>query len=137
MKPRLGGAASPAAPRNDIKGVVLEYRRFKLETKNPVVIKLKNGDKYQRLLGGSPQTAGMRSGHVNLMPGQEIGEHSTDNREEAIIILKGKAQVLSEKSDPITVESESLVYIPANTKHNIKNIGQDVLRYVYVVCELK
>lgn len=107
-----------------------------MENKKAVVIKLKNGDKYQRLLAGAPQTAGMRSGHVNLMPGQDIGEHSTDNKEEAIIILKGKAQVLSDKSDPISVESESLIYIPANTKHNIKNIGQDVLRYVYVVCEI-
>ncbi|MFH1441457.1 MAG: cupin domain-containing protein [Candidatus Omnitrophota bacterium] len=108
-----------------------------MENKKAVVIKLESGNKYQRLLAGSPQTAGMRSGHVNLMQGEEIGEHSTDNKEEAIIILNGKAQVLSEKSDPITAESECLIYIPANTKHNIKNIGQGVLQYVYVVSELK
>jgi len=108
-----------------------------MENKKAVVIKLEKGNKYQRLLAGAPQTAGMRSGHVNLMPGQDIGEHSTDNKEEAIIILKGKAQILSEQSDPISAESESLIYIPANTKHNIKNIGQGTLQYVYVVCELK
>ncbi len=99
----------------------------------PVVIKFSKSLKYKRLLAGSPQTQGMRSGCVMLKKGESIGEHSTDSKEEAIIILQGNAKIFYSKNSWLRATKDSLVYIPANTLHNVKNIGGDLLRYVYVV----
>ena len=59
----------------------------------PLVIKLSGDEKYQRLLSGRPETAGFRSGLVNLKPKEEIGQHSTKEKEEVLVILNGKAEV--------------------------------------------
>ena len=62
------------------------------------VVELKSEDKYQRLLGGAPDTCGMKSGNVLLRPGEEVGEHSTEEKEEAILILSGEAEFFIENS---------------------------------------
>ncbi|MGB2601493.1 MAG: cupin domain-containing protein [Candidatus Omnitrophota bacterium] len=99
----------------------------------PKVIKLEGKEGYQRLLGGSPDTFGMKSGSVTLKAGESVGEHSTDEKEEAIVVLQGKAEISCDQKDPITAEKGTLVYIPPNTKHDVKNAGEDALRYIYVV----
>lgn len=103
----------------------------------PLVVKFSGEGKYQRLLAGSPQTKGLKSGFVNLRPGEEIGIHSTEDREEAIIILNGKAVVYYENDNQLEVEANSVVYMPPNTKHNVKNAGQDLLSYIFVVTPVK
>jgi len=45
---------------------------------------------YTRLLGGPPQSVSMRSGKVILQPGETVGLHSTNEKEEFIIILDGE-----------------------------------------------
>lgn len=104
-----------------------------MEDKKPLVIKLESSDKYLRLLGGQPQTTGMRSGLVSLKPGEEIGEHSTENREESLIILSGEAQIFCAGHPAFTASAASLVYIPPHTAHNVKNPGKGQLKYVYIV----
>jgi mannose-6-phosphate isomerase-like protein (cupin superfamily) len=97
------------------------------------VVKVKGEYGYQRLLGGEPDTNGMKSGHLRLKAGESVGEHSTGDREEAIVVLKGQAQVFCKGEDVGAVEAGSLIYFPHNTAHDIKNSGQEDLCYVYVV----
>ncbi|HTY45725.1 MAG TPA: cupin domain-containing protein [Patescibacteria group bacterium] len=99
-------------------------------------MKLEGTQKYQRLFAGIPQTCGMRSGYVRLTPGESVGAHNTDAREEAIVILSGKAEIHTGESDVFSAEAGSVIYMPPHTPHDIKNIGQETLRYVYVVSPL-
>jgi len=87
---------------------------------------------FQRLLSGCPQTCGMKSGYVLLGAGDSVGEHATDSKEEVIIILSGKAQVMYARGGLLTAGAKSIVYIPSQTRHDVKNIGRDVLEYVYI-----
>ncbi|MFQ5953203.1 MAG: cupin domain-containing protein [Candidatus Omnitrophota bacterium] len=99
----------------------------------PKVIKLKGDEKYQRLLGGMPETLGMKSGYMTLKPGKSVGEHSTDSKEEAIVILQGRGEIFCSGKPPIVAEEKTLVYIPPDTKHDVKNTGTDILKYIYIV----
>lgn len=103
----------------------------------PKLINLEPGPgKYIRLLGGKPETHGMRSGYVILSPGDEVGLHSTQDAEELILVLEGKGHVqLSET--PINIQKEQVIYIPPHTEHNVMNSGDVSLCYVYVVCPVR
>jgi len=105
--------------------------------KTPLVIKFTGKEKYQRLLSPEAQTNGLKSGLVNLKPGEEIGEHSTNEREEAIIILNGKAIIYYTDGNHFDAEADSIVYMPPNTRHNIKNVGEVILSYIFVVTPVK
>jgi mannose-6-phosphate isomerase-like protein (cupin superfamily) len=78
----------------------------------------------------------MRSGYTVLAPGASVGEHVTSSREEVIIILEGSAEVLHGEAGSIRAEAESVVYMPPETRHDVKNAGEGPLRYVYVVAML-
>ena len=104
-----------------------------MEARKIAVVPLQGQEKYTRLLSGEPQTRGMRSGLVQLNPGQEIGAHSTEHKEEALVLLSGKAEISCAESESLTIDAPSLVYIPVHTVHNVKNSGKEILRYVYVV----
>ena len=108
-----------------------------MENLKPSLVKLSGSEKYTRLLAGAPSTAGMKSGYVTLLPGESVGEHRTDAREEAVIVLEGKASVYRGKELLFTADQESLVYIPPETDHDIKNESDKKLRYVYVVTPIK
>jgi len=99
----------------------------------PVLVELKLGERFQRLLPGTPVTAGMKCGHVVLKPGESVGEHKTSAREEAIIILEGRAQVICEGKLQFSAAKDNLIYMPPETAHDIKNCSDTILRYVYVV----
>jgi quercetin dioxygenase-like cupin family protein len=89
--------------------------------------------RYLRLLAGVPETKGMKSGYVILQPGESVGSHSTEAKEEAVIILEGTLQVLA-GGEPVQIAGkDSLVYVPPQTEHDMKNIGAGAARYVYVV----
>ncbi|MFA5099990.1 MAG: cupin domain-containing protein [Candidatus Omnitrophota bacterium] len=88
---------------------------------------------YLRLLAGVPETKGMKSGYVVLQPGQSVGAHSTEAKEEAVIILEGTVQVIIEGKPELTAGKNELVYIPPRTPHDMKNIGAGAARYIYVV----
>lgn len=74
---------------------------------------------------------------MTLQPGESVGEHKTEGKEEAILILEGKADVYVESRLVFTAEQDSLVYIPPETNHDIKNNGATRLRYVYIVSPVK
>jgi mannose-6-phosphate isomerase-like protein (cupin superfamily) len=101
--------------------------------KKPFVVRLSEGDKHQPLLTGPPQTKGFQSGLVVLQPGEDVGKHSTKHYEEALIILEGKGEALSDGNEPLAIEAGCLIYIPPYTEHNIKNTGTTPLKYIYLV----
>jgi quercetin dioxygenase-like cupin family protein len=82
------------------------------------------------------QTAGVQSGLVTLMPGQNVGEHSTDAHEETIIILEGKGEVWAKGSDRQQVAYGQVFYVPPHTPHNVFNTGDAPLRYIFVVARV-
>ncbi len=100
----------------------LHYQRFLLSP-DPV---------YQPLLVGPPQTGGMRSGRVVLLPGKAMERHSTKDNEEILIFLKGTARVVL-GTETITMDEGQALYIPPQTEHEIHNDGPGESRYIYTV----
>ena len=99
----------------------------------PFVVKLQEGDEYQRLLEGPPQTIGFRSGRVVLQPGESVGVHNTEIYEEVVIVLDGKGEAISKDNPPLQIAAGCLLYVPPHTEHNIKNTGTSPLKYIYIV----
>lgn len=79
-----------------------------------------------------PHTQTLKSGKVKLLPGEEVGEHVTENKEEMIIVLKGAATIYAEDKK-IEVSERSCYFIKEDTKHNVKNHTEEILEYVFVV----
>lgn len=99
----------------------------------PLAVKLQANERYQRVLKNKSQTVSLRCGYVNLRPKEAVGEHSTDKKEEAIVVLSGKAEVSCQGQRPFIAKTNSVVYIPPDTRHNVKNIDTKTLRYLYMV----
>ena len=97
------------------------------------IIDLKDNTEYQDLLGGRPQTCGMRSGRVYLQPGETCGRHNTEQYEELLIFLSGQGLALIGKNGSCKVGKGKVSYIPPHTVHNIKNTGSEPLVYIYCV----
>jgi len=104
---------------------------------HPLMVPLKGLQEYRPLLQGIPQTAGMRSGFVNLKSGATVGWHTTGKNEESLVILhgQGEAQIDGQASQPFV--APAFVYIPPATRHNVANTGKEPLEYVYVVAPAK
>ena len=85
------------------------------------------------LLQGAPQTAGMRSGFVRLMPGKSVGWHSTKQNEESLVVLRGQGAVVIQGRPARNFVAPHFVYVPPDSRHNVVNTGQGVLEYVYIV----
>ena len=88
---------------------------------------------FQRILGGPPSTVKMKSGLVSLKTGESVGVHSTENKEELIIVLEGEGEMFFEDYDPVRLSRGNNAYCPPYTTHNILNNGDKILRYIYVV----
>jgi mannose-6-phosphate isomerase-like protein (cupin superfamily) len=100
----------------------------------PYTITLENtGQEFFRILGDEKQTAGMKSGLVTLNPQSSVGLHSTDHREEVLLILEGTGEAHIAGFEPLLISPDMAVYIPPHHQHDIKNTGTSRLRYIYVV----
>ncbi|MGP8057340.1 MAG: cupin domain-containing protein [Nitrososphaerales archaeon] len=82
-----------------------------------------------------PDSHQLHSGYVILEPGKEVGEHATEGGEELIVMVEGKAEVMSEGHTE-TVEAPCVVLVPAHTVHNVKNRSETLLKYAYIVVAL-
>ena len=100
-------------------------------------IKLTSKKKFLRLLGESLPGINLRSGLVVLKAGEAVGEHTTEHKEEAIIILEGKARFFYGRKKSFIVSKNSFIYVPPDTLHDVKNIGKRFLRYIYITSSLK
>ena len=102
-------------------------------TPTPQVIDWQGGESYRQILDGTPETHGMRSGRVELAQGEEIGEHSTRDHEETLVVLEGSGVVHVEGHEPMAIRGGQSVYIPPQSTHNVRNPESPLLRYIYVV----
>ncbi|MDD5476634.1 MAG: cupin domain-containing protein [Candidatus Omnitrophica bacterium] len=105
-------------------------------TKKVFCTRLKGERRFLRLLGDSTKTKGLRAGLVTLRPKELIGEHKTENKEEALIILKGSATVYFGKNKKLKASEGSFIFIPPETLHNVKNSGRKILQYIYVTSQV-
>ncbi len=106
-------------------------------SQKPKLIKLESAEKYQKLFDRDSGTSGMKSGHVILQSGENIGEHSTGEREEALVILKGKGEAVIGKGGIFDIEKDTVLYIPPQTGHDIKNTGLEILEYIFIVSNVR
>lgn len=102
----------------------------------PRHITLPLDDKKNFTILDKSQTIGMQSGLITLMPSENVGEHSTGGHEETIIILEGQGEVRIDGCDHEQVEYGHVTYVPPHTRHNVFNIGEVPLRYIYVVARI-
>ncbi len=86
---------------------------------------------------GSDNCNVMHSGFVVLKKGECIGEHSTHGNEELIIILEGEAEVEAEGVGRKPVKKGEVAYNPPHTKHNVFNMKDGLLKYIYVVAKVE
>ena len=92
--------------------------------------------KYKRLFSKKDGSAiSFRSGCVILMPGENVGKHSTEDAEELLIILEGKGKLLLSKTAGVDIKKNSAVYIPPRTLHDVKNTAKKALKYVFVTAQ--
>lgn len=89
---------------------------------------------YQRLLGKG-ESVSMRSGRIILEKGESVGEHSTDNYEEFVIVLVGEGFAENHLGEKIPIREGQVIYIPPYSKHNIHNVDSKMLMYIYVVAK--
>jgi len=85
-----------------------------------------------------PKSNGMRSGRIKLQTDESVGEHSTGEHEEVIIVLRGAASILEKDPFPFTtfkatIEAGKIYYVKKNTTHNVVNMTSEELEYIYVV----
>lgn len=114
-----------------------DYEAKMAPSREVLVISLTDNTEYQRLLGGKPQTRGMRSGRVYLQPGETCGQHSTEQHEEMLVFLSGRGLALIGENDSFQVGQGKVSYIPPHTIHNIKNTGTEPLIYIYCVAPVR
>src|SRR5258706_6629330 len=70
------------------------------------------------------------SAHENVLkPGAEVPAHLHDV-EEVIVCLEGKGQCTLGEGEPAQYEAGSVIIIPPNTPHILRNIGQTNLRQI-------
>jgi len=107
------------------------------DARAPRVIDWTTGDSYLPILGGAPDTCGMRSGRVELAQGEEIGQHSTGDHEETLVVLEGAGEVHVDGHEVMPIRAGQSVYIPPQSTHNVRNPAAPLLRYVYVVAPVR
>jgi quercetin dioxygenase-like cupin family protein len=95
------------------------------------------GQDYLRVLAGPPETSTMRSGLVTLAPNKSVGNHSTEDFEELVIVLEGQAEMKITGGEVLRLGRGFAAYCPPHTEHDVMNIGTDPLRYIYIVAEAK
>ena len=117
-----------------VQGCAMDRKNSIVSSREVLIIDLNKSPEYQQLLGGRPQTCGMRSGRVYLQPGESCGQHSTKAHEELLLFLSGRGVALiGPEQNPHEVGAGEVCYIPPYTIHNNKNTGAEPLVYVYCV----
>jgi mannose-6-phosphate isomerase len=79
-----------------------------------------------------PVSRSLKSGRVKLNPGEDIGEHITHEREELIVVLRGRA-TLEKEGEVVELQEGETHFIPEGKKHNVINNSDSLLEYIYIV----
>jgi mannose-6-phosphate isomerase-like protein (cupin superfamily) len=94
-----------------------------------------NGEPHLSLLKGAPDSAGMRSGYVRLLPGESVGLHSTEGNEEVVVPLSGTGELRSPGAETLAIHPGRVLYNPPHTPHDVVNTGSEPLCYIYIVAK--
>ncbi len=73
----------------------------------------------------------LKAGRIALGPGEEVGEHVTEGREEIIIVLKGSGSLVRAGKE-IPIKEGEVHYVGENVRHNVRG-GPEGTEYVYLV----
>ena len=106
------------------------------DLKEAKLIKLESKEKYQRLISKELGRYGIKAGHIVLKPGGTIGEHSTDEKEEIIVVTKGKGEAIIGGESILDIDKNFVLYIPPDTYHDIKNTGSESLEYIFITSKV-
>jgi mannose-6-phosphate isomerase-like protein (cupin superfamily) len=90
-------------------------------------------EKFKMLLIDQPESVCIKTGCVILLPGESIGLHSTENREEVIVPLSGTGELFVDGMEPLQVHPGCVLYNPPHTLHNVTNTGDQILKYIFIV----
>jgi mannose-6-phosphate isomerase-like protein (cupin superfamily) len=101
------------------------------------VVALDSSAKELRVLDGPPENVSLKSGYIVLHSGESVGKHSTGHHEELLVVLEGAGEMLFKDGSKLPVRANTAVYCPPETEHDVMNSGSPVLRYVYVVAEVR
>jgi quercetin dioxygenase-like cupin family protein len=74
----------------------------------------------------------MRARVVVLGPGDEVGDHVTDMREELLVPLNGRLTVRTPDGEQDVAPGQAL-YIPEGMVHNVTNSTDTPIRYMYIL----
>ena len=103
----------------------------------PFVVSLhRNGELHYPILDCFSSVK-MKSALVNLQAGENVGSHNTGDKEELLIVLDGVGEVFAEGLGKQHVKKDSIIYIPPNNQHDIKNTGDAPMRYIYIVSPIQ
>jgi quercetin dioxygenase-like cupin family protein len=103
----------------------------------PFITKLPDDNtKYFPILNNKQNCLKLHSGMVCLQPGESVGEHSTEDHEELIVVLSGRGELEAEGIGRREIAAGQIAYNPTNTKHNLTNTSSEPLRYIYVVTKV-
>jgi mannose-6-phosphate isomerase-like protein (cupin superfamily) len=64
---------------------------------------------------------------MSLLPGEDIGEETHENRDQFFRIEKGKGEILID-GNRSKIQSDDAIVVPAGARHNIINTGEKPLR---------
>lgn len=102
---------------------------------NITIKNLKILKKSKKILSKEKDTKNFSCGLVVLKKGEEVGEHTTQNKEEIIVVLEGEVILYIEGQRFKKVKSNSLIYIPQNVKHNVVNKTKRLSKYIYITTQ--
>lgn len=117
--------AEPVASNSviDIIGEYIQMKGVRMHTKSL-------GERKQLL--APPESVKLKSGCIVLKPGEAVGAHTTDAREEVLVILEGTATVDC-AGETTSINAPGFAYIAPQQMHNVTNNAETDLKYVYVV----
>jgi len=104
--------------------------------KSAKTINLLRGKSYQRLINEELGSFGIKAGHVVLKKGENVGLHNTGQREEIVIVLKGRGRASIGKEKKLFIDKTKILYIPPYTEHDIKNCEAYPLEYIYITSSI-
>ncbi len=100
-------------------------------------INLHTYKKSNKILTRKKDSINFSCGLVVLKKTETMPEHITDNKEEILIGIKGRLQVYINSKKYKTLHPGSLVYLPPNVKHYIKNTTSKIAKYIYITTTTK
>jgi quercetin dioxygenase-like cupin family protein len=88
-------------------------------------------DTYRQVLIGSDEAPNFAMRKFIIEPGGEVPTH-TNTVEHEQLVLRGRARI-SIKDKEYEVKKNDVVYIPANTPHSYRTVGDEAFEFLCVV----